>query len=89
MPYGSYGAADLTWNFAEVPRVQFSCIWNNHYADSDMENVEKFRQYAAECRRLAQRASGKDREVLIEIAEAWTACAEEVARKEKSGEKAE
>ena len=48
-----------------------------------MDSAEKFRQYAAECRRLAQRAAEKDRQVLMEIAEAWMACAEEAERKDK------
>jgi hypothetical protein len=34
-----------------------------------------FRQYAAECRRLAEHASEKDRAVLLEIADAWLSCA--------------
>jgi hypothetical protein len=56
----------------------------------DSENVNaksarKFRDYANECRRLAQRALEKDRKVLIEIAEAWTACAEDAERKEAGG----
>lgn len=49
------------------------------------ENVKKFRDYAAECRRLAQRASEKDRKVLMEIAEAWIICAEEAERAAKPG----
>lgn len=48
------------------------------------DNAGKFRDYAAECRRLAQRASEKDRAILMEIAEAWAACAEEAERKEKT-----
>lgn len=47
----------------------------------------KFRDYAAECRRLAQRASEKDRQVLMEIAAAWIACAEDAERKERAGGK--
>jgi hypothetical protein len=54
-----------------------------------MENANKFRQYAAECHRLAQRASENDRKVLMEIAEAWIACAEEAERKEKGRNKPE
>jgi hypothetical protein len=46
-------------------------------------DAKRFRDYAAECRRLAQRASEKDRTVLMEIADAWIACAEETDRKEK------
>jgi hypothetical protein len=36
---------------------------------------------------LAQRASEKDRKVLMEIAEAWIACAKEAERKEKASAK--
>ena len=53
--------------------------------DNDKRNAQNFRDYAAECRRLAQRAADKDRKVLMEIAEAWLACAEDAERKEKSG----
>jgi len=52
----------------------------------NQSNGQKFRDYAAECRRLAQRASEKDRKVLMEIAEAWIVCAEEAERKAKSGD---
>jgi len=48
-------------------------------------NSKKFRDYAAECRRLAQRAPEKDRKILSEIAKAWTACADEAERREKVG----
>ena len=51
-------------------------------ADDAESNAKKFRDYAAECRRLAQRASEKDRKVLMEIAQAWDVCAEEAERKE-------
>jgi hypothetical protein len=49
-----------------------------------MEESERFRQYAAECLRLAKRASEKDRAVLMEIASAWIKCAEQVERKKKA-----
>ncbi len=54
-------------------------------ANSDAKNADakKFCDYAAECRRLAQRATEKDRKVLMEIAEAWIVCAEEAERKGK------
>jgi hypothetical protein len=54
------------------------------HEDDAESNAKKFRDYAAECGRLAQRASEKDRKVLMEIAQAWTACAEEAERKESS-----
>ncbi len=52
--------------------------------ESAKGNAKKFRDYAAECRRLAERASDKDRKVLIEIADAWMVCAEDADRKENS-----
>jgi hypothetical protein len=53
--------------------------------ENEIDNAKKFRDYAAECRRLAGRASEKDRKVLMEIAEAWLACAQDAERKLKSG----
>jgi hypothetical protein len=51
---------------------------------SDGGSAKKFRDYAAECRRMAtQSFSEKDRAVLMEIARAWTVCAEEAERKTK------
>lgn len=46
-----------------------------------MEDAEKFRYYAAECRRLAGKAVEKDKAVLLELADAWIACAEEAERR--------
>ncbi len=43
-----------------------------------MQDPAKFREYAEECRRLARSANEKDRTVLLEIAAAWTKCAEEI-----------
>ncbi len=49
--------------------------------DAEKNDADKFREYAAECRRLAQRAAAKDKMVLLEIAEAWISCADEAERK--------
>ena len=46
-----------------------------------MESAEKYRQFAEDCRRLAEKAAPKDRTVLLEIAEAWEQCAKEAGRK--------
>ena len=47
-----------------------------------MQDPAKFREYAEECKRLAKRsANEKDRAALLEIAEAWLACAIEAERK--------
>jgi hypothetical protein len=42
-------------------------------------DADRFRQYAAECKRLADRASEKDKAALMEIAAAWIVCAEEAS----------
>ncbi|MFY9899800.1 MAG: hypothetical protein WAK67_18680 [Xanthobacteraceae bacterium] len=52
--------------------------------EDDETNAKKFRDYAAECRRLASAASEADRVVLIEIAEAWMVCAEQAEQAERN-----
>jgi hypothetical protein len=46
-----------------------------------MDDAQKFREYAAECLRLAQKAAARDKAVLLEIANAWSACADEIESK--------
>jgi hypothetical protein len=46
-----------------------------------MDDAKRFREFAAECRRLAEKAAAKDKIVLLEIANAWVVCAEEAERK--------
>jgi hypothetical protein len=54
-----------------------------------MQNPAKFRDYAEECKRLAKTArSDNDRAALLEIAEAWLACADEAERSSSSRRKA-
>lgn len=36
-----------------------------------MQEAEKYREYATDCRRLADKAARRDKEVLLKIAEAW------------------
>jgi hypothetical protein len=51
-----------------------------------MENdPNRFRQSAAECRRLAEQTSENDRKVLLEIANAWLSCADQAERKKRVG----
>jgi hypothetical protein len=52
-----------------------------------MQSPAKFREYAEQCKRLAKTANGKDRAALLEIAEAWLACAAEAERKSASSPK--
>jgi hypothetical protein len=48
-----------------------------------MQNPAKFREYAQECRRLAEQTNGQNKATLLMIAEAWTNCALEAERNEK------
>ncbi len=50
------------------------------------DDATRFRQYAAECRRLADRAAEQDKATLMEIAAAWIACAEEAERKQQGAQ---
>jgi hypothetical protein len=36
-----------------------------------MQEAEKYLEYAAECRRFAEKAASGDKEVLLKIAKAW------------------
>jgi len=55
-----------------------------------MENdADTFRRYAAECRRLAGRASEKDKAILMEIAAAWIDCAQEEEEEEEEEDEEE
>ena len=48
-----------------------------------MRDAEKFRKYAADCIRIASQMSGKDRQALLEIADAWEARAQDSEKREK------
>jgi hypothetical protein len=50
---------------------------------SVMETGAKYREYAEECKSLAERAAPKDKSVLLEIADAWEKCAIEAERMER------
>jgi hypothetical protein len=51
-----------------LPLFRFSHLGR---LESTMQEVEKYYQYADECRRMAERAKGDDRFALLKIAEAW------------------
>jgi hypothetical protein len=58
------------------------CLSREEYdASILMDDAEKFREYAAECKRLAMKAAAQDKAVLLEIADAWITCADEAERK--------
>jgi hypothetical protein len=47
-----------------------------------MDDSTVYRRYAEECKRLAWAMSAADQKVMIEIADAWLACAKEAEQKE-------
>ena len=51
--------------------------------EARLRESEKFRDYAAECIRIASQMSGKDRQALLEIADAWETRAQDAEKKEK------
>jgi hypothetical protein len=46
-----------------------------------MDDPTIYRRYADECARLAKSMSPADRKVMLEIAEAWLACAKKAEEK--------
>ncbi len=50
---------------------------------------EKFRGYAHDCVRIAEKMNANDRQTLLKIAEAWEARALEAERKENKEKKAD
>lgn len=48
-----------------------------------MQEVETYRQYAADCKRLAHGMTAKDKEILLKIADAWEQRAKEAERRQQ------
>jgi hypothetical protein len=71
----------LIRNFEDDSQVS---IWNIGMAKCGcvMDTAEKYREYAEECRRMAQKATATDKAALLEIAQAWDQCAAEATRVE-------
>jgi hypothetical protein len=51
-----------------------------------MRNAKLYREYAAECRRIAQSMPPEQKARLLEIAEAWDVCARDAEKGERSEE---
>lgn len=49
-----------------------------------MQDAQKYREYALECRRMAEKMSSRDKDVLLKIAEAWDRQAEIAANRKRS-----
>ena len=55
--------------------------------DATMQDAKIYRQYAADCARMAQKLAGDDKKVLLEIAKAWEQRAQEAEQQQKKTEK--
>jgi hypothetical protein len=51
--------------------------------EARLRDSEKFRKYAADCIRIANQMNGKDRQALLEIADALEARAQDSEKREK------
>jgi hypothetical protein len=51
-----------------------------------MLEAKAYRQYAADCVRIAEKMEAKDRRILLEIAEAWRMRAAEAERRQHTGD---
>jgi hypothetical protein len=49
-----------------------------------MKDVKMYREYAADCARIAQSMNAEDRETLLKMAQAWEDRAREAERREKT-----
>jgi hypothetical protein len=51
--------------------------------EANMKDAKTYREYAADCTRMAKLMNPKDKEVLLKMAEAWEERAREAERQEK------
>ncbi|MBI3704173.1 MAG: hypothetical protein HY244_10115 [Rhizobiales bacterium] len=52
-----------------------------------MHEAQTYRQFAADCARMAQKLNAEDKEILMKIAEAWELRAQEAERQFENGKK--
>ena len=50
----------------------------------DLSDAQKFREYARDCRRIAESMKGEDKETLLNLAQAWEERARAIEAKKKS-----
>ncbi len=51
-----------------------------------MLEAKTYRQYAADCIRIAEKMNSKDKQILLKIADAWYMRAEEAERRENKSD---
>jgi hypothetical protein len=53
-------------------------------AEDEMQNSNTYRQYADDCRRIAETMNAKDKAIMLEMAKVWEERAEDAERVEKN-----
>src|SRR4051812_25708701 len=53
-------------------------------AEDEMQNSNTYRQYADDCRRIAETMNAKDKAIMLEMAKVWEERAEDAERMEKT-----
>jgi len=51
--------------------------------EAKMKDAKTYREYAADCIRMAKLTGAKDKDTLLKMAETWEECAREAERKDK------
>jgi hypothetical protein len=54
-----------------------------------MQEAKTYREYAADCRRMARRMSAQDKAALLRMADVWERQAQESERREKANGKSQ
>jgi hypothetical protein len=67
-------------------RFRFRAFFLRWVEEADMKKAKTYREYKADCIRIAQLMSAKDKEALLKMAEAWEDRAREAERQEKKAE---
>jgi hypothetical protein len=67
-------------------RFRFPAFFLRWVEEVDMKKAKTYREYKADCIRIAQLMSAKDKEALLKMAEAWEDRAREAERQEKKAE---
>jgi hypothetical protein len=75
-------ACSVVWRKANRIGVKFRDLSQSRSSTkSSTMQLRGFRRYAEECRRLADRVKSSDREILLEMAEAWIRASRRLNRK--------
>jgi hypothetical protein len=56
-------------------------------AEDEMKDSNTYRQYAADCRRIAETMSAKDKAIMLEMAKVWEERAVDAEREKSKGDR--